>query len=256
MKKLLTLLVVLSALSAFGQQTLNHLKFDDEKYFYRKNATQKSFIYTVDIKVPSIEVISSDNGRGIEKFRSMKQHSNNFGVGKPLSIVVIPLLYEVKKQGNSTVFSFGQNAAEDDLNSAEVTVIQDNSPKSASNTGRFITPPVKVNINSPEFYTYPNDGARNDESFLLVDASRNQTATIKIDRETRRGRVFVCIFDKKGNLLNALDPKSDTEQTFTVDEPVYVIPVISRTPAAGAPDNVKFEVGDPKEIAVVDIEEE
>jgi hypothetical protein len=256
MKKLLTLLIVFSALTGFGQLALEHLKFDDEKYFYRKSANQKSFKYTVDIKVPSIEVISSDNDKGIEKFRSMKKHTNNFGTGKPLSIVAIPLLYEVEQSGNSTIFRFGRNAAEEDMNSAEVTVFQNNSPKSPSGTGRFISPPVKVNINSSEFYTYPNDGARNDEGFLMVDASRNQTATIKIDRETRRGRVFVCIFDKKGNLLKSLDPKSDTAQIFTVNEPVYVIPVISRTPVTGAPDNVKFEVGDPKEIAVVDIEEE
>jgi len=256
MKKLLAILITFFALTSFGQQKLNHLKFDNEKYFYRKAANQKSFRYAVDIKVASIEVISSDNGKGIEKFRSRKKHTNNFGKGKPLSIVVIPLLYDVAQMGNSTVFRFGQDAAEDDLNSAEVTVLQNNSPKSTSNTGRFITPPVKVNINSSEFYTYPIDSSRNDESFLMVDASKNQTSTIEISREDRRGRVFVCIFNKKGNLLQALDPKSSSAQTFTVDEPVYVIPVISRTPASGTPDNVKFEVGDPKEIAVVEIEEE
>ena len=255
MKKILTIVLAFYTFAVGAQQGLNQLKFDDEKYFYHKAANQKSYRYTVDIKVASIEVISSDD-RNIEKFRTQKVHTNNFGQGKPLSIVVIPLLYEVEQNGNSTLFKFGENAAEEDLNSAEVYVSRENAPKSNSNVGSFLSPPVKVDVSESDFYNYPVDEARNDEGFLMVEASRNETATIKINREERRGRVFVCVFNKRGNLLRALDPKAAGDETFTVDEPVFVIPVISRTPANGSTNNVTFEVGDPKEIAVVEIEEE
>ena len=260
MKNIVSFLLVLIGFAGIAQPDLNKLKFDSEKYFYRRTPGngQASYQFTVNISVPSVELISSDGGQGIQKFKT--NGNGNFGGGKPVTIVAIPLLYEVAPDGFFTLFKFGQNAAEDDLNSAEVYIGAIGEPVSTSSVTSTIRPPVDVSIDKSEFYVYPGGAARTNQNYLYVEANSSQTQTIRLEREPRRGQVYVCIFDRNGNLLATLDPKdrAGTETpSFTVDKPVFVVPVIaSKYIRSGGNDNVTFEVGDPKEIATVEVIEE
>lgn len=140
------------------------------------------------------------------------------------------------------------------FNSAEVTVAPTSSSQSAQSAGTGNNQ-IKVDLSGNEFYSYPGDGSVNGKKFLYVDASNLKKVEISIQRQSERGKVFVCIFDKKGKILKVLNPKGAADAlSYSTSSPVFVIPVIA--PNISNPSNIVFEVGDPRQIAMVEIEEE
>jgi hypothetical protein len=185
------------------------------------------------------------------------------GQGRPVYALAIPLLYQTFRTGNANVYRYGVNGGEGDFNSAEVSVLRSNntaSPIPIQNS-EYIRPPVKFTIEGAQLFTDPISGAYNTQTYLKVNASADQTATIQINRQEERGNSYVCIFSENGNLLTALDPKNPTDdsatQSFTVAQNVYLIPVIGKKVTnQNGTDVVVFEVGDPKQNVTVEAFEE
>ncbi len=259
MKKL-TFLFLFIATSTFGQPKLQHLKFDNERYFYLRQpgARNNSVIATVDVLIPGVELVSTDN-RGSAKLRNGQTFRN--APGRPFYLLAVPLLYEVSSGSNSSVYRFGPNGGENDFNSAEITISRTGAGNQSASPGNYIEPPVRFGIEDNELYSFPSSVAYNNQTYLKVNASKQEPATIAINREPNRGNTYVCIFNEKGNLLTALDPKNPgnnvPRQSFTTAENVYVIPVIGRKIVKeNGRDRVVFEVGDPRESAVIEIFEE
>ena len=199
MKKLLTIIFLFFGLAAFTQPNLNNLKFDSDKYYYRRTPgnPQSSFNFNVQIRVPqSIDLITSDNGNSVRKFKT--NGNGNYGTGKPLTALAVPLLFEVSPatDGVSTLFKFGQSAAEDDFNSAEVFVGALGNQVSTSTITNLVRPPVDVEISNTEFFSYPATTQRSNQNYLWIDANRSNPITIAIRTESRRGQVYVCIFNR------------------------------------------------------------
>lgn len=260
MKKVAFLLIVFFSISTagFAQSGLKSLKFNNQKYFlYKVNKRNADYRFTVDIRVPAAELITTDGNR-VNKYRGQgRKNPNQYGNNRPLSVVAIPELYQVQKNGNSSIFKFGRGGAEGNFNSAEVTVepVTGGQPGSANGTGNNM---IQVDIPANEFYAYPGNGSSSGKKFLYVNASASNMVKISIGYQKERGDVYVCIFDKQGRMIKALDPKHGGNTaavlTYVSNTPVYVIPVIA--PNIKNPGNIIFEVGDPKQVAMVEIEEE
>ena len=260
MKQVTVLLFLFCAMSvtAFAQSELQSLKFDNERYFlYKINKGNVNYRFTVDIRVPAAEIITTDGSR-VNKYRGQgRKSSNQYGNNRPLSVVAIPELYQVQKSGSTSIFRFGRGGAEGSFNSAEVTVapVSEGEPGRATGRGNNM---IKVDLPANEFYAYPGNGSSTGKKFLYVNASGSNMVKISIGFQKERGDVYVCIFDVQGRMIKALDPKhsgnSPAALTYVSNTPVYVIPVIA--PNTKNPANVLFEVGDPKQVAMVEVEEE
>ena len=259
MNKLVTLFLLLSSIFAGAQQNLQNLRFDNDRYFYfREPGANNAVIADVSVLILSLQLISTDNS-GIERL-SMNQRFRN-PPGRPFYLLAIPQLYEVDTENDINVYKFGQNGGEDNFNSAEVRILRNSTPSSPVNVGRYIRPPVKFSVDADLLYTDPSEAPYDNQEFLHVTASEIRTATIEIDRQPNRGNSYVCIFSEKGDLLAALDPKDPDNnapiQSFTTNKNVYVIPIVGKKVSKeGNTDQVTFEVGDPRENAVIRIFEE
>ncbi len=259
MNKLLTLFFLLSATATIAQQNLQNLRFDNDRYFYfREPGANNSVVADVSALILGLQLISTDN-RGLERL-SMNQRFRN-PPGRPFYLLAIPQLYEVDLDNDVNVYKFGQNGGEDNSNSAEVRILRNNTVPSPVNVERYIRPPVKFSVDADLLYTDPSEAPYDNQEFLRITASKIRTATIEIDREPNRGNTYVCIFSEKGELLAALDPKdpdsTEPTQSFTTNKNVYVIPVVGKkVNKEGNTDQVTFEVGDPRENAVIRIFEE
>lgn len=261
MKKLLIVLFLFVSFYGMAQQNLQNLSFNDAKYFYFKQPGNSGEInLNVLTKIPGVDLITTNN-TALQRLNA----NQNFraGQGRPVYALAIPLLYQTFRSGNANVYRFGVNGGEGDFNSAEVAVIRNDatvSPILIKNSD-YIRPPVKFTIDTNQLFTDPSSTAYNTQTYLHVEASNTQKATIQINRQEERGNTYICIFSKNGKLLASLDPKHPTDnssvQSFTVDQDVYVIPVIGKKQSdRNGTDVVIFEVGDPKQNVTIEAFEE
>ena len=261
MKKFPLFLLFLIFLSAYAiaQQNLQQLRFDDNKYYYfREPGRNGSLNVNVTSKIPGILLISTDNSAAR---RLNSGQSFNNGRGNPFYLLAVPSLYEVSLSGNENIYKFGQGGGEGNFNSAEVLVTRTSAEVSPVSVGRYIRPPVKFAIAANELFSDPTTQNYANQQFLFVEASENQRAEIKINRQPERGNVFVCIFNEKGEFLAELNPKdlndNSPTKSFITKEPVFVIPLVgNKFTRQASRDLIQFEVGDPKEVATIEIEEE
>ncbi|QGY45574.1 hypothetical protein GM418_18425 [Maribellus comscasis] len=260
MKKFPSFVIGLIFLSvcSFAQQDLQQLRFDNNKYYYfREPGRSGNLSVDVASKIPGIILMSTDRS-AVRRMNTGQTFTN--GRGNPFYLFAVPALYEVLLSEDGNRYKFGQNGGEGDFNSAEVLVFRNNGTASAISVGRYIRPPVKFSISGDELFTDPSAVNYAAQQFLRVEASENRTAEIRINHQTERGNVFVCIFNEKGEFLAELNPKDKNDnsptKSFVTAQTVYVIPLVgSKFTRQANQDLIQFEVGDPKEVATVKIEE-
>ncbi len=262
MKKLwIVLILFVFAFQGRAQQNLQNLSFNDAKYFYfRQPGSLNGININVLIKIPGVDLVTTNN---IAIQRLNANQNFNAGQGQPVYVLAIPMLYQTFRNGNTNVYRFGVNGGEGNFNSAEVSVTRTTNDASpiTINSQNYIRPPVKFSIDLASLYSEPSSGTYNNQSYLRVEASDAQKAIVQINRQSERGNAFVCIFTENGNLIAELDPKKPNDnspaQSFTVDQTVYIIPVIGKKVSSqNGVDLVVFEVGDPKQNVTVEATEE
>ena len=260
MKKILTVLFLASAMPLFAQTEIPNLRFDSDKYFYsRAPGNNQRIRFDINIVLPIVQVFTTDNQNANNRIRSSQNGVTESG--KPFMAIVSPLLYDATTQGSTKIFKYGQNGGESDFDHAEVRVMRVGAAATPSRTGTLINPPFKFRMNSNDIFSENSTGGTEGRTIIKVEASASQTATIEISRQSERGNVFVCIFDSKGKLLASLDPKSSENdflvQSYTVDNTVYILPVVGpKVTTLEGVQRVLYEVGDPKEVAFIETEEE
>lgn len=262
MKTCFTVFLVLATLLVNAQpnKPLN-LKLTEDLFYSRTPGRDKSVRMTVQNKLPSVLIIATDNS---QSSRLNKEESFLHGKGKQAILVALPALYKSGSQDGVLTFYFGEKGAENDLDQAVVRISYQNA--AAGKTKNMNRKPLMFPVSDAEVFTIPVSGNPvgevNGKNFLLAEASGEKPVTVEIDREAQRGRVLVGIFSQKnGNLVAALDPKDPNNTasvvSFTVDEPVFIIPVIKPSAASNTnAGNLVFEVGDPREVATVTVSEE
>lgn len=237
---------------------MSKVKLQLTKHFLRKtNKANVDYKFTIDIDIPEVDVISSDGSKSNRFQKKGKQQPTKYGKNKPLEIVTIPLLYHAYESLQSSVFKFGKDIGENDYNGAEVSVTSVSNGDSVSESDNAGNK-MQLNFDTSEFYNYPGNGSVDGKKFLCVTASDTKKVELSISKQAERGKVYVCVFNKNGKLVKMLNPKSqknsDSELKYIVDDTVYVVPVISPTEKDGI--KTVFEVGDPRQVAMVEIEEE
>lgn len=263
MRTLFTLIFVSLVLMSFSQGPVSlNLKFTDDLFFSKTPGSSNLAIkYTVRSKLETVLILATDNQN--DK-RILNNENYTGGRGRQSFVVVVPELYGYNDNGASVKFNFGKNSAENNLDDAEVIVFYANGNPSPRMTGK--QKQINFKAGSGEILSVSGAGVSttNPEGkrFLNVEASTEKTATIEIARESHRGNVVIGIFSQKsGNLIGLLNPKdpSDTRptQSFTVDENVYVVPVIRPVFSTNnGIDTIVFAVGDPLVNATVEATEE
>jgi hypothetical protein len=262
MKIFLAFLLFFCSVMVYSQpsNTLN-LKLTSDLYYSRTPAASKGVRLNLKNKIESVLVVTSDNSntRRLSAGQSLLNEK-----GKSVFLLVISQLYKYAVDGNVRQFYFGEKGAENNLDQAVVRVLYN---AAAASPGKTLNrQPVLIGGSESEFFTLPAGGTPSGDIsgklFLKVEASSEKTATIEIDRESQRGKVLVAVFSEKtGNLLATLNPKDPNNQaktiSFTVDETVLIIPVVrpSVSTATGL-DSIRFEVGDPQQVATVEATEE
>jgi hypothetical protein len=256
-------LFLLVSLSAFSQgNNPLVLKFNSDLYYTRTPGNNNRGIrMTVKDKLSSVQVITSDNNSD-RRLNSGESFLN--GKGRQAFVLVIPKLYGIKDLNSGRSYLFGEKSGENNSDDAVVMVAFSN--QSATPQSQLVQQPVKLKIDTSEVFMVSASsapaGGINGKNFLKIEASTSQTATIAIDREPNRGNVIVGIFSvKTGNLIGTLNPKDPVNQSprlsFTVNEPVFVIPIIRPVSTrSNGVDTVRFDVGDPLQNATVETVEE
>jgi hypothetical protein len=262
MKLFLALLLISCSIIAYSQPsgTLN-LKLTNDLFYSRTPAANKGVRLNLKNKIESVLVVTSDNtnSRRLSTGQSILNEK-----GKNVFLLVLSHLYKYSVDGNVRQFYFGEKGAENNLDQSVVRVLYNNDAPSPGKT--LNRQPVLIGSSESEFFTLPAGGTPSGDIsgrlFLKVEASADKTATIEIDRESKRGNVLVAVFSEKtGNLLTTLNPKDPDNQaktiSYTVNETVLIIPVVRpKVSSATGVETILFEVGDPQEVATVEATEE
>jgi hypothetical protein len=262
MKTFLTLFLLSVSMLAFSQPSTSlNLKLTNDLFYSRTPAAGKGVRLNLKNKLEPVWVVTSDNtnSRRLSAGQSVLNEK-----GKSIFLVVLSQLYKYAVDGNVRQFYFGEKGAENNLDQSVVRVLYNNDAPSPGKT--LNRQPVLIGSSESEFFTVPAGGTPGGDItgklFLKVEASSDKTATIEIDRESQRGNVLVAVFSEKtGNLLATLNPKDPNNQaktiSFTVNETVLIIPVVRpKVSSATGVDTIRFEVGDPQQVATVEATEE
>lgn len=215
----------------------------------------------VDSVINNCVLLYGDSPNDIAKelFLHDKQ---TFGTGQSVSGLCIVQFSSVATIGNNTVFNFGADCAEYGDDDANVMVRYVNDPISlpvtTGSSTNFRLPigqqeTLIVTNNLPRVGSYPN------HNIVNVVGTAVNPATISIDRNPNQGQVFVCIIEATGNnaTLAILDPKDTTQQSFTTDTSVFIIPIIKpQRSVSGLVTNLFYDVGDPRRNAQIQLEED
>ncbi|HNR06729.1 MAG TPA: hypothetical protein PKM27_05380 [Saprospiraceae bacterium] len=236
-----------------------NLQIPDSLYFSRSPGNNKGVRFDADIVLPAIHVFASDNVRSVKLVPSQAQ---TMGLRRKSFLLAIPLLYTISLQATTRSYHFGENGGEDKMDNALVAVSYEGKP--ASPEFNSAHPPVLLKLEDAAIlninHTFPGTGSTASKTYLKVDASNAQTATISINREVRRGKVMVCIFNaSNGKLIGMLNPKRNGVESFTARREVWVVPIIKpdrSRPSGSAVDQINFEVGDPVVNGSVRVSEE
>lgn len=250
-KVILNVSLLLSAtLTSFGQPGFSNLnlKIPDSLYYSRSPANNKSIRFEANTILSAINVFTSDNARSLKLNQAQAQ---SMGLGRKSFLLAIPLLYTRSLQGTTQSYHFGENGGEDKMDDALVSISYAGNPASTELNSNH--PPVLLKLEDAAILNITNVtsgiGPTGTKTYLKVDASNSNTATIILRRETRRGGVLVCIFNAtNGNMIGQLDPKRNPVESFTTRRDVWVVPIIKPNrsrPSGSAMDQIIFEVGDP-----------
>lgn len=236
-----------AAYSQPGFTNLN-LKIPDSLYYSRSPANNKSIRFVANTILSAIDVFTSDNARSLKLKQATAQ---SMGVGRKSFLLAIPLLYTRSLQGTAQTLHFGENGGEDKMDDALVSISYAGNPASTELNSNH--PPVLLKLEDAAILNITNAssviGLTGTKTYLKVDASNSNTATLTLRREARRGGVLVCIFNAtNGNLIGLLNPKRNSVESFTTRRDVWVVPIIKPNrsrPSGSAVDEIIFEVGDP-----------
>ncbi len=236
-----------------------NLQIPDSLYFSKSPGNNKRVRFEANLVLPAIHVFTSDNARSVKLGAAQVQ---TMGLGRKSFLLAIPLLYTISLQATTRSYHFGENGGEDKMDNALVAVSYEGKP--ASPELNSAQPPVLLKLEDAAILnitnTFPGTGPTAGKTYLKVDASNAKTATLSINRETRRGKVMVCIFNaSNGKLIGMLDPKRNGVESFTAKREVWVVPIIKpdrSRPSGSAVDQINFEVGDPVVNGSVRVSEE
>lgn len=230
-----------------GFSNLN-LKIPDSLYYNRSPANDKSIRFVADTILPAINIFGSDNSSS----STLKQNlGQTMGNGKKSFLLAIPLLYNRGLQGTIRSYHFGEYGGENSADDALVFISYAGNPASTEPNSNI--PPVLLKLENSAILTIADGssgiGPTGSNTYLKVNASNSNTATITLNKEARRGKVMVCIFNvSNGNMIGMLDPKRNPAESFTARRNVWVVPIIKpdrSRPSGTAEDRIIFAVGDP-----------
>ena len=150
------------------------LKMPSDFYYSRTPSQNKRIKFTINTKLTAINLITTDNQNSQ---RLSRNSINRRGNGRPGILIAIPKLFRITELEDGKVYSFGQNAGENETDDATVTIRYQNAP--ATPVEQPSRPPVIFRVDRSEFHGGRRGRAnfRNTEQFLKVEASRNSTAT-------------------------------------------------------------------------------
>ncbi len=237
-------------LISYGQPGFSNLnlKIPESLYYSRSPANNKAIRFEADVIRSAINVFTTDNARSLNLKQSQAQ---SMGSGRKSFLLAIPLLYNRGLQGTTRSYHFGENGGEDNMDDALVLISYAGNPASAELNSTH--PPVLLKLEDASILTITSAssgiGPTGSKTYLKVDASNSNPATITLNKEARRGKVMVCIFNaSNGNMIGMLDPKRNSVESFTTRRDVWVVPIIKpnrSTHSGTAVDQIIFEVGDP-----------
>lgn len=263
-KQLFTLPVLFPDTITTDSQVVEKIKLKlSSDLFYERTPidNQKSIKFTANAKLPVIFMICTDNSKS-KKLNN--GNSDKLGKGKKGSLLSIPKLYQVDRNGTKRSYLFGKEGGEQNVDDAVVHLAYDNGTASSGGTTAQST--VIFSVNSSEILTVSStsneSGDTGTRSFLKAEASNGNTVTVSIEGKDERGNVIVCVFEESsGNLLAKLNPKDaengDAPRSYTADRSVYIIPFIRPSVSSNnGKDDIHFLVGDPKDNGSAESEEE
>lgn len=237
-------------LISYGQPDFSNLnlKIPDSLYYSRSPGNNKGIRFEANSILSAINIFTTDNARSSKLNQSQAQ---TMGLGRKSFLLAIPLLYNRGLQGTNRSYHFGENGGENNADDALVFISYAGNPASPELNSN--NPPVLLKLENSAILTITNGssgiGPTGSNTYLKVNASNSNTATITLNKEARRGKVMVCIFNaSNGNMIGMLDPKRNPVESFTARRNVWVVPVTKpnrSTHSGTAVDQIIFEVGDP-----------
>jgi hypothetical protein len=182
--------------------------------------------------------------------------------GLKATIIATARLNSITSDSSGTQqFNFGNNCGEDDADDANVIIhysgLQASEEQMVEGTTSFRLPVSSENILVVTGNNTPLN-PDSSEDFIQVNASRTNTATVSINTNEKQGQVYIAIIKAEGYPfpIALLNPKSTDNLSFTVDQNVYVVPMIKpKFVRVGTESSVIFEVGDPRKNGKAEVEE-
>ena len=254
------LIVVALPFISFGQ--INNLNIPSDLLMSNQPTSDKTVVLNVlNVESACIQMFASNPS---VRAKRLNQNSGNVRMnqGKRTFTLAMVKLQSISSTSDATSFNFGLGCGEEGVDDANVLISSSNGSADRGLSGGGNTP-IKLDLPANEILTVsadnmPGSGNKN-ENYLRVNADRESKATIRIDQDARKGQVIVAVFRVQGNPnpIAVLDPKSASAQSVTVDQDVYVVPIIRPKLVDNAGNkNILFEVGDPHENGRVEIDEE
>ncbi|NNE27260.1 MAG: hypothetical protein HKN09_10485 [Saprospiraceae bacterium] len=189
---------------------------------------------------------------------NLQMGNNPMGQGQTSS-VAIALLKSVSTSGQGSSFNFGLDCGEEGADDANVNVLYAGAQASLD---QLATPSTAfiLDISDEVMRASNNEPIEGpaEQTYLMVEASPTNTATISIGQDPRQGQCFVLLFDAvTGAMVATLNPKAGTEQMHVTSKSLYVVPIIKpKTGREAGNTTITWEVGDPKRNGKVIVEEE
>lgn len=257
LKHLFLSLVILLTSGVFlnGQQVVLSI---DNALIHKTSATGTSqVVFNVQEKRSNcIQLYGSNPGKPSTTLNTGSNTMSNPGTA---DILCTALLNSVEASSGGRRYEFSPGCAENSKTSASVRVVFSNlapsTPVISPNQTAFI-----LNVADSEILSVSGNetpvGPTNARKMLKVNASVGNTATISINLDDNRGQCFIAIVGSQGTLA-ILDPKSSSNLSFSVNQAVYVVPVLKpkvQRSQDGANELI-YEIGDPERNGKVRVEE-
>ncbi len=191
----------------------------------------------------------------------LQEGINPMDQGESSYIISTALLQSVVNSADGKRYAFSETCAENYKSNANVRVIYSydtpNTPIQSSGQTDFMLELDKTKVLTVSGNDTPV-GATGVKQFLKVLASPGNTATISINYDTNRGQVYVAIMSigQGSKTLAMLNPKSTNNLSFTVQEDVFIVPILKPILTEENGETViLYEVGDPERNGKVRVEE-
>ena len=235
---------------------LNHanikLKIPSGLYYQRTPDEDLSVAFSTVSIINSLNIFTTDNSR----VKVFKNSGDTVTLGKndPGYLLAIPALYDISKAGDTAIFSFGVGGAADNSAAAVVKVIFGDFPETKQkNYLRQME--VEIQVADTQILNYDRTGTMQGPTspkqyLTIIGGNQQNKASIYLDESLARGKVMICIINRRNHQLIALlNPKSSNQMPFVTRHEVYIIPIIAPNLSGnyGLPiDSINFSVGDPK----------